>query len=168
MDFAPSLPRIDLDGLRRAPIRIAWDTLSPLPGGTRLFSRLVGEIAPYTGTLGAHVVELRSGFAKVELRERRRLRNHLESVHAMALANLGELTTGLAMMYDFPEDARGIVTAFEVRYLKKARGRLTATCETTPVTTSEEQEKVLEGVIRNPNGEVACTVTATWLIRPKA
>lgn len=167
MQLVTALPGIDLGALRRAPIRTAWDTLSRLPGGRRLFSRMVGEMAPYTGTLGATVLELRSGYARVALEERRRLRNHLDSVHAMALANLGELTTGLAMMYDFPEDARGIVTAFEVRYLKKARGRLVATCETTPVKESREHEKVLEGIIRNPDGQIACTVRATWLIRPR-
>jgi len=153
---------------REHPVRTAWDRLSKLPGGKEVFSRLVGEMAPYTGTLGAVVTDLDSGHAVATLTDRRRVRNHLESIHAIALANLGELTTGIAMMYDFPADARGIVTRFEMEYLKKARGTLTCECRTEPVRTAAEQEKILVGEIRNEAGELVARATATWLVRPKA
>ncbi len=156
-----------LGPFREAPIRTGWDKLSPLPGGKEFFSRLVGEMAPYTGTLGAVVQALEPGHCRTVLHDRRRVRNHLESIHAIALANLGEVTTGLAMMYDFPPDARGIVTKFNVEYLKKARGTLTCDCRTEPVETSAEQEKVLVGEIRDESGDLVARATATWLIRPK-
>ena len=91
-----------------------------------MFSRVLGLTVPYTGRLGANVQILAPGRCVVILRDRRKVRNHLRSVHAMALGNLGEMVTGLALMNSLPNKTRGILTGISVNYLKKARGTLTA------------------------------------------
>jgi uncharacterized protein (TIGR00369 family) len=146
-------------------LRDAWRRLAPLPGGRFLFSLVLGRMVPYTGALGARVQELEPGYARVTLRDRRGVRNHLGSVHAIALANLAEVTSGLAMLTSLPENARGIVVHIGVTYLKKARGTLTAECRCAAPSGVEETVTVTADVM-NAAGDVVARADVQWLIRP--
>ena len=123
------------------PIRSMWDRLSPLPGGRTLYSRLIGRMAPYTGTIRAKVTELGEGHARVVMPDRPGIRNHLRSVHAVALFNLAELTGNAALGYSLPDDARFIPVAIRIEYLKKARGPITGTA-TCPVLESNAPQDI--------------------------
>jgi acyl-coenzyme A thioesterase PaaI-like protein len=148
-------------------IRDAWDRLSPLPGGRRVFSRMIGIMAPYSGSVGAQVVEVRRDYAKIELADRRRVRNHLTSVHAIALANLAEMTGNLALAYSLPDDARFIVAGMELEYVKKARGTITAECEFPMPRNADRQEVLVPVVMSDRNGEVVTRATLRSLVGPK-
>ncbi len=160
------LAKIDLSGIG-ASLRQTWERLSALPGGRRLFDRLLGLLNPYTGSVDPHFLELRPGYARVAMPDRRAVRNHVASVHAIAMANLGEMSTGLALMTGLPRGARAILTNLSVEYLKKGRGRLTAECVCEPPTTSERREVELESVIRDDRGELVARARARWLVGPK-
>lgn len=146
-------------------LRDAWRRLAPLPGGRFLFSLMLGRMVPYTGALGARVEELEPGYARVTLRDRRGVRNHLGSVHAIALANLAEVTSGLAMLTSLPDDARGIVVHIGIEYLKKARGLLTAECRCA-APSGVEEVVVLTAEVKNLAQEVVARAEVRWLIRP--
>lgn len=159
---------MDLSALATASgMRLTWDVLTKVPGGNRVFSKLLGRMAPYTGTIDPVVVDLRPGFARVQMRDRRAVRNHLDSIHAIALMNLAEVSSGVAMMASIPDDARGILTGLSIRYGKKARGLLTAECTCEPPATSERREVTIEAVIRDESGAEVARAQASWLIGPK-
>ena len=148
-------------------IKKQWDMLSKVPGGKTIFSKMVGKMAPYTGTIRPRVVELKDGYAKVTMRDRRKIRNHLDSIHAIAMINLGEVTSGLALLYGMPDDARGIPIALSIEYVKKARGNLTAECTCTPITSNREIEYELEVNIHDQENDKVAKVIAKWKIGPK-
>jgi acyl-coenzyme A thioesterase PaaI-like protein len=142
-----------------------WRLLRPLPFGRSLFTRTLGRMVPYTATMRARVVELEPGRATVALPDRRRVRNHLGSVHAVALVNAGELATGLSVLTALPAGVRGIVTRLSAEYLKKARGPLTARADVSgldlpDVGAPRDVEAVAE--IRDGSGDTVARVTARW------
>ena len=148
-------------------IRSLWQRFRPLPGGKRLFSLALGRLAPYTGTISPRVEELRDGYARVVMHDRRAVRNHLRSVHAIALMNLAEVTSGLALTYALPADARAILTGLSIDFLKKARGTLTAEAALEPPQTSERQEYEFESRIRDEVGDLVAIARARWLVGPR-
>lgn len=143
----------------------AWQKLSKWPAGSWLFSLGLGKIAPYSGSIGARVLELRPGFARVSLRDRRKVRNHLRSIHAIALVNLGEIATGLAVLSTISSDMRGIVTGIQAEYLKKARGTLIAEADFQKSQSLQDDTPCeVEAELRDSSGEIVTRVRATWLI----
>lgn len=144
-----------------------WLRLRPFPGGRRLFSRAVGWIAPYSGSIRPRVRELEPGRCVVEMADRRRVRNHLDSIHAGALLNLGELASGLATLTALPPDARGIVVSLRADYVKKARGRMRAECRTVVAPVPEPRDHRARAEIRDRAGDRVATVEATWRLAPR-
>ena len=149
-------------------IRAAWDRLSGLPGGARVFSALVGRAAPYTGSIGAQVTVLRAGYAEVTLRDRRAVRNHLDCVHAVALVNLAELCGNVALAYTLPDDARFIVAGLEIEYEKKARGTITAKSSCPAPESSERREYPVVVELFDPRGARVARATLRTLVGPKS
>ena len=143
-----------------------WERLAPLPGGKRLFSWLLWWLVPYTGSVRPHVLELRAGYAKVRMADRRAVRNHLDSIHAVALANLAEVTSGLAVTTGLPARARGIPVTLSITYLKKARGTMTAEARCQIPDASREAEHDFESVIADATGQVVARATVRWRIGP--
>jgi acyl-coenzyme A thioesterase PaaI-like protein len=145
-----------------------WRRLSSYPFGKWLFSKVVGWAAPYSGSIGARIDQLEPGKCVVRIRDRHRLRNHLGSVHAIALINLGEFSSGLALYAMMPVTHRGIISAISMHYVKKARGSITARCQLEPLQWTEaDQNLVLRSELYDQSGETVASAEVTWRVGAK-
>lgn len=156
---------------RRSPgraIRESWARLSRLPGGRWLFGRMLGRMVPYTATIRPRFLEIAPGLARVAMRDRRAVRNHLNSVHAIALTNLAEVASGVAMIAALPDDVRGIPTRLSIDFVKKARGELIAECRCDVPKVYAPLEMDLTPEIRDAEGDVVARATIRWRLAPIA
>ena len=144
----------------------AWRTLSPLPAGRWLFTQLVKRMIPYTGSVNPRMELLEPGHARISIRQRRRLEQHLGSIHAIALANVAEFASGAAMSTALPSGYRGIVTKFSIEYFKKARGTVTAESRTVLPDLTREGDHDFTADVHNAAGELVARATVRWRLGP--
>ena len=139
-----------------------WQRCAGLPFGREIFRFLFGKSVPYSGTIGATVLELSRGHTKLALRDRHAVRNHLGSIHAVALTNLGELASGLAMTTALPAGVRGIVLRIETVYTKKARGTLVCDCRANVPEVTGDVNHEVHAEIRDLDGDIVASVRVVW------
>ena len=139
-----------------------WKKTSALPQGSRIFSVLFAQKAPYFATIRPRFVDIRPNHAELVIPKRRRVHNHLGTVHAIALCNGLEAAMGALAEASIPADKRWIPKGMEVSYTAKATSDITCIAETDPGQWSSDDpdlpvrvrgvrddgEVVIEGVIR--------------------
>src|SRR5688500_10122521 len=109
-----------------------WHTMSRLPQGSRLFSIAFARKAPYFSTIRPRFTELRPNHAELVIPKRRRVHNHIGTVHAIALCNGLEAVMGALAEATIPADKRWIPKGMTVAYTAKATSDITCIAETTP------------------------------------
>jgi acyl-coenzyme A thioesterase PaaI-like protein len=149
-----------------------WNRAKSLPGGKLAFSKFLGVLIPYTGTARPELVELEPGRSILRLRDRRRVRNHLGSIHAIAMANVGEFAGGIAVTAALGPGQRTILRRLEVRYDKKARGTLeiygTADASAVRAATTENRAVPARSKLVDGSGNVVAEVVTEWIVGPTA
>lgn len=165
MTIALAVPRVS--GAAEATVLKQWRSFCRLPLGRRLFNRMIGITVPYAGSIAPEVLELVPGHARARMADRRRVRNHLRSLHAVALTNLAELTGNLALMSRQPaKGARWIVTGFDSEFVKKARGPITAECSLPELDWSTARDLSGRVELRNAAGDLVMIARPRWRIGP--
>lgn len=99
------------------PLLSLYHRLQRWPAGTWLFSRAVCFKAPYFASIAPRITRLEHGRCEGTLADRRRVRNHIGTVHAIAMCNLAELTAGLMVDASLPKGMRWIPKGMQVQYL---------------------------------------------------
>ena len=91
-----------------------------MPFGKRLFSRMFARKAPYFASIRPLVTELRPNFCEVRFAKRRKVENHIGTVHVIAICNALEMAMGGLAEATIPRHLRWIPRGMQVDYTAKA------------------------------------------------
>jgi hypothetical protein len=97
------------------------------------------------------------------------LRNPFGSIHAIALANIGELASGLCLisaMQHLP--LKGIPVRIDTTYYRKARGTITGNCSISLRKLAEAKlspEFIVETILTDSKGEEVAKTSVTWSLK---
>ena len=126
-----------------------------LPANIRatVISKIFGKVVPYVGTSGLLYEELTPERVVVSIKNQRKVQNHINNVHAAAMALLAETATGFIVGMNLPDDKLPLIKSLKVSYYKRTQGDMRAVA-----TLSAEDIARIE---REPKGEVLVPVTVT-------
>ena len=102
------------------------------PFGGWIFSKLFANKAPYFATISPRVTELRPNFCEVRFRKRRKVHNHIKTVHVIAICNALEMAMGALAEATIPKHLRWIPKGMTLDYTAKATTDIRAVAETNP------------------------------------
>lgn len=123
-----------------------------LPFGNHIFSKMVCFKAPYFRTISPVFRELRPGYCEITMKKRRAVQNHIQSVHAIAMCNISELTAGTMLEGSLSRSMRWIPKGMTVEYLKIAKTDLKAVCEISLDNLDSPQELPMTVHVTDNNG----------------
>jgi acyl-coenzyme A thioesterase PaaI-like protein len=108
-----------------------WNATNRVPVlGKKIFSLAFSQKAPYFGSIHPTMTELRPNYAALRIRNKRRVHNHIGTVHAIALCNGLEMAMGALAEVTIPADKRWIPKGMEVAYTAKASSDIICVAET--------------------------------------
>jgi acyl-coenzyme A thioesterase PaaI-like protein len=105
----------------------------------------------------------------VTLRHRRKVTNHIGTVHAIALCNMAELAGGMVTEVSLPDSMRWIPKGMTVEYVKKAVGtmRAVATPSIPIVEANEGYALPVEVIVTDAKDETVFRATISMWLSPK-
>lgn len=145
----------------------AFRTASRFPLGRQLFSQAFRFAAPYFRTVPATIESVEPGTVVATMRHLPWVRNHLGTVHAIALCNLAELTMGVVAEATVPTTHRWIPKGMTVAYTAKAKGTMRAVAQLKlPEPLQDKQEVPVDISVTDPQGvEVFTAQILIWVTR---
>ena len=145
----------------------AWKRFEGLPFGKALFSRVVCWKAPYFASISPRFQELRPGFARVSMKKRRRVTNHIGTVHAIAMCNLAEIAAGTLTEVSIPGTMRWLPKGMQVEYLRRAETDVEAIATLPTVEVGAAREVPAHVEVKDRAGELVCRATITMWVSPR-
>lgn len=150
-----------------SPALALWNRLEGRPFGKSVFSRIICWKAPYFGSIRPRFEEFRPGYARVSMRKRRAVTNHIGTVHAIAMCNLAELAAGTMTEITIPPSMRWLPKGMAVEYLGKAESDVEAHASVDAVAEGPGREVPVTVEVKDRAGETVCRAVITMWVSPR-
>ena len=136
----------------------------------------MAQAIPFANHVGIELIDIADGTATAALDQRTETSNHIQTQHAGAMFTLGEAASGAALggaLAAVLLEVRPVAANAQISYVKIAKGRLTATAQTSQpgadlLATLKAEGKVAFSVtvdIRDAGGDTVATMTVDWHVK---
>jgi acyl-coenzyme A thioesterase PaaI-like protein len=136
------------------------------------------ETVPFAASAGLIVVHAEPGHAVVRIPNDRRNQNHVGTVHAAALALVGETAGGLALLgHPKVQGLLLLAKGLQIRYRRPASAAANASARFSEaeldaalatMATAGKVDLPLRVEVKSDEGELLCELTIDFHLRPKA
>ncbi len=110
---------------------------------------------------------MRPGYARVSMKKRRAVTNHIGTVHAIAMCNLAEIAAGTLTEISIPATMRWLPKGMRVDYLRKADGGVEATCTLPAVDDGPARDVPATVEVTDRSGALVCRAVITMWVSPR-
>lgn len=97
-----------------------YNKLQGYPFGNKLFTWYAAKRAPYFSTISPLITKLVPGHCQVFIKKRKKVENHIGTVHVIAICNGLEMAMGFMAEASIPKTLRWIPKGMTVDYTAKA------------------------------------------------
>ena len=146
-------------------------TLNALPEAMRgqAVSLLIARTVRFAGTSNIYIEKLTTTESIMRLKNKKKVQNHIGSIHAAAMALLAESATGLLVGMNVPDSSVPVIKTLHVDYLKRCHGDIKAVARLTPeqidqITTTEKGEVTVDITVTDERGvePIKCEMIWAW------
>jgi acyl-coenzyme A thioesterase PaaI-like protein len=139
---------------------------------TKALTTFFGKMVKYTGTTGSVVEELTENRAVISLKNKKRVQNHIGSVHAVASILIGESATGYLVGMNVPDTSVPVIKTIKADYVKRAAGDMKAVATLTDeqikqIRTQEKGETTVKVTITDGESKEPIFMEMIWAWTPK-
>ena len=146
----------------------------PAPFNNKLLSFAVGFKVPYVSTTGIKIKHLDHQQADFVLVNKRKSRNHLGGVHAVAAALLAESATGLLIAMNVPDTSVAVIKTMKFDFVKRQQGDMRAHASLTPeqiehIRHSAKGETLVQVALTDGSGRepILCEMLWAWVSKKR-
>ena len=148
--------------------------LASLPPWLRRFAitKVFTSRVKFAGTGKVQILELEEGRAVLQMRNARRVQNHIGTIHASAMGLLAESATGIALGMTLPDSKIPLMKSTHIDYVKRANGTLRAEATLPPdmrarVHAEDKGDFAVPVKVTDETGEEPIKVQMVWAWIPK-
>jgi uncharacterized protein (TIGR00369 family) len=149
---------------------------APLPPWLRRFATTMAFTSQvrFAGTGAVQILELEEGRAVLQMKNRRKVQNHIGTIHATGMALLAESATGIALGMTLPDGKIPLLKSMHVDYVKRAKGTLRAEATLPPdlrvrVLAEDKGDFAVPVRVTDETGEepIRCQFVWAWIPKKK-
>jgi acyl-coenzyme A thioesterase PaaI-like protein len=139
---------------------------------SKLLSTVFGNVVPMVGTAGIRYDLLTPEKVICSIKNRRKMQNHIGSVHAVAIALLAETATGFVVSMNIQPGGIVLIKSIKMDYKKMVKGDIIATATLTAsqrelMATTPKGETSVACIVTDATGQSPIEVEMIWVWLPK-